>query len=714
MAHWGLPTAAAVVCLLAFGQPGPADVAKDDGKEPLIVQIRQEHPRVFLTAEKIAWLRKKVEGKSLDEIKALAGKSIPGRALVYVITGDKESGLEAVNAALSGGRPGRVDIEATALCYDWCHDLLNDEQKTALQERLLQKGGRWVETGTPLRSFHNSMYTQGWLDSMAGFALYGEHPYGKKAVDFLIGEFEDALKVFKYVFYDGAWGEGYAYNHHISPMALKFFLALESASGVDMAAESPYLENNGYYIIYGAKPNGLVYPGQDNDFSYLNERDREALLLMNAKYRNPYYQRFLNSCPVERFAFPDNQKWKDLLWLDPSIPEKPVEDLPLSRIFRGEGLVFARGAWGWDSEAKRSESAWISFKCGDYFGDHAHFDNNAFEIYYKGELAIDSGRYDDDWGLEFDQETLRKSEFFNYYQRTIAHNTLVVYDPDEEMEMGIVNDGGQRGLLRVNGLHNAPKDYDQGVFDSPDGPGGRDWAANKDRWNTGDITAYLGTDLFMYVRGDATKSYSPAKMKGFVRQMLFVRPDLVIVFDRVEATNPDFRKTWLLHSVDEPRIWPHASGFDLSFEGGRLAVATVLPAERSIEKIGGPGNEFLVGGIHYTCGPESADNPSELHYGEIPGAWRIEESPTVASREDYFLNVMAVTDSESTAVPVVKDTVDDGQRITVEVTSPKGMTVKASFAKGAQGGARLEIAGPDGQYFSGEMPAEAVLEEARL
>ena len=42
-------------------------------------------------------------------------------------------------------------------------------------------------------------------------------------------------------------------------------------------------------------------------------------------------------------------------------------------------------------------------------------------------------------------------------------------------------------------------------------------------------------------------------MKSFVRQFVFIQPDVVVVFDRVVSTKPEFRKTWLLHSVDEPQ-----------------------------------------------------------------------------------------------------------------------------------------------------------------
>jgi len=41
---------------------------------------------------------------------------------------------------------------------------------------------------------------------------------------------------------------------------------------------------------------------------------------------------------------------------------------------------------------------------------------------YKGRLLIDSGQYD----------SYGSGHWKNYYTRSIAHNTMVAYDPDEE------------------------------------------------------------------------------------------------------------------------------------------------------------------------------------------------------------------------------------------------------------------------------------------
>jgi len=716
-------TISAVVAVLLMAS---AVTAAEDagGKKEGALNIRAEHPRIWLTDAKIKWLREKTAGKSVEEIRTLSGSSIIGKSLAYVITGDEQTGRQVVDRVMKIARPSGNDMEGMAICYDWCFPLLSADEKKAMQERMADFCGKAIKNERVWRTFHNGMYTQGWWVGSVAIALYGDHPFGKEALDFLMPEWNDSIKVFENVFPDGAWGEGYNYNHHVANNALRFFEALKTATGVDKMAGTKHLRNNGLYMMYGAKPDGLIYPGEDDDFPYLNWFEHQALLIEAMEYRDGYFQYFVTHCPVERFAFEEDRNWNDLLWNDPTIVEKPVAELPLSRVFRNEGLVFMRGGWSWDTKAERSKDAWLSFRCGPYFGDHAHYENNTFEIYYKGGLAIDSGRYDDDWGMEGDPDEIRKSEFFNYYQRAVAHNTILVYDPDERFELGVVekdgkerpievvNDGGQLELIRINGVRNSPEDYDLGTYPAAKGRGANDWARNPGRWDVGKLVAYAGSRDFTYACGDATKSYSAHKVASFVRQFVFIQPNMVIVFDRVASTKAEFKKTWLLHSVNEPRIAEDRGWFELSNGDGRLACVSLLPEKREMVKVGGPGNECLVGGIHYKFGPNSEGAASELHYGEIPGAWRIEESPAAPATEDYFLNVMLMTDKGSDERPAAKVVSNTAEAVKIDV-SAKGLAATMTFAKAGRPGGSLRIERNGKVVFDASVPSEVILEEGR-
>jgi heparin/heparan-sulfate lyase len=280
-------------------------------------------------------------------------------------------------------------------------------------------------------------------------------------------------------------------------------------------------------------------------------------------------------------------------------------------------------------------------------GDHAHADINNIEIYHRGSLAIDAGRYDDDWtdGMinSRDSMLIRKSQFFNYYRRTIAHNTILVKDPDEYISQNLYNDGGQLNLLRPNGYNsyrNVPEDYDQGNFPSEEGIAQYDWVNKYHTWETGEITTYTANKTFTYFSGDGTKAYSANKLDRFVRKVVFIQPNIFVILDEVVVKNPSFKKTWLLHSINKPEIKKKV--YKIKHEKGVLLGKSILPKSAKLTKIGGKGMECSVDGINFPFGLNSHFDPTALHFGEEAGAWRIEISPLKPAISDYFLNIFKV------------------------------------------------------------------------
>ncbi len=697
------------------------------------LRFHETHPRIWIDADKLNGLKEKCKGKTSKEIEELAGPSIVGLALTYVITGDESYGRAAIHRALdkhvdpgSGfsdlntpdGENKRIHFQSTltdqALCFDWCYNLLSATEKVEFRNKMVPAMKKHIAFKRAWRSFHNGMYDAAWPVVAGLIALHGDEPYADEAWNFVKPEIEDVLRTFENIFPDGEWGEGYDYNRHSTYPAIKLFLAIKSATGADFLIDSKHIRNTGKYIMYGTKANGLALSADDNDWPYLGPWEHVALLMLNDEFKDGYIQSFLNNCPVERFKLEPHDRYIHLLWYNPATKEKPLNDLPVSQIFRGKGLVLARNNLGWDLPEKNANSTWLSFHCGDYFGDHDHFDINSFNISYNGELAIDAGRYDCDWGVEDwtyskDSLLIRQSQFFNYYKRTIAHNTILVFDPNERMSMNLLNDGGQVDLLRLKSARNVPEDYDQGNFPSEDGIGKCDWATNPGRWETGDITSYKATKDFMYVRGDGTKAYSSEKLNAYVRQLFFLNPNLVVVFDRVESTRPEFKKTWLLHSVNEPRIGKDGKTFELTDGGGRLVCIPVLPHKLNVTKIGGSNNEFLVDSTHYQCGLKSKIAPEELHYGEIPGAWRVEESPADAANEDYFLNVILVSGDNSKEIPLVKLLSETETKITIQVGAKSGEMATIEFTKGKNLAASLKLMNGEKVLINERMPDEIVV-----
>jgi heparin/heparan-sulfate lyase len=122
------------------------------------------------------------------------------------------------------------------------------------------------------------------------------------------------------------------------------------------------------------------------------------------------------------------------------------------------------------------------------------------------------------------------------------------------------------------------------------------------------------------------------------------------MFDRVVSANPNFRKYWLLHALEEPKIVGASAIVDCTQHDakGRLILDVVLPRadNADLSKVGGPGKEFWVFGQNFANDIE----PARLERSSMePGAWRLELSPKRAAGEDLFLNVMQMTDRNASA-----------------------------------------------------------------
>ncbi len=316
----------------------------------------------------------------------------------------------------------------------------------------------------------------------------------------------------------------------------------------------------------------------------------------------------------------------------------PPEDLLLSRFFPHTGFVIMRDSWDFE------KNTLMVFKSSSFYAaGHHHKDQNAFTIYYKGPLAIDAGTYEatGGWG---------SSHFWNYYTRTVAHNSMLVYDSTEKFN-GYSNDGGQ-------------------YFFSIDDPDYQDVIEGGKNHLTG-ILRYEENNNYVYTEGDATRAYRSSKLSKYTRSIVYLRNHsfghpAIVVYDQVIATSPAYKKTYLLHSIREPEVdgrmvkIVNDDGMDPN-NRGVLYQETILPLDATIHKIGGRENnqEFYVAddghGNPHNYNEEAAyNNPSERQARELRegGEWRVEISPVVKKTENEFLHVLSVTDGGSGYGPV--------------------------------------------------------------
>ncbi|MFH1718705.1 MAG: heparinase II/III family protein, partial [Planctomycetota bacterium] len=335
--------------------------------------------------------------------------------------------------------------------------------------------------------------------------------------------------------------------------------------------------------------------------------------------------------------------YKDFLWRDATVEKGDLKGFKLSHISPGPGYVYARSSWDEDA-------TYFFFKCGDRFTAHQHLDVGHFLIYKYEELAGDGGHYDS-FGSTHD---------VNYHLRTIAHNTVLVYDPDEKwpaIRAGSVsgNDGGQR--------HDWPH-HNGAVTDASD------WHKDSKLYDIADILAFEDRGAYVYVAGDCTRAYSPEKLEFFTRQIVFLRPSTFVIFDRVSSKKPEFKKTWLLQAMKRPTrpVPPRDPSRGSGAEGagqnliitngnGRLFIQSLLPREAEIK--------LVEGAELYSYGGSPGDSlrrtyPPGRDTGPAPEC-RIEISPSQGRDVDYFLHVLTATDAGTGSVEQARASVNDEQ-----------------------------------------------------
>ena len=611
-----------------------------------------------------------------------------GWALSWLLTKDEQFAERAIAAMRSGhvskgGKPSRswVDYARWSIVFDWLREFrgFDNELRTRIASELMDGAAAMIATpdfqDARSYSYHNYSLRYLALPAFVSVALDGYSGCSSRCTAWrekITACFANVLETTGFATPEGSYHESMDYMR-ITWACLTLLAELQrTATGVDPAHHYSVFENIGNTYLYKLLPDGTPSREGDNEYPILDARDTSVMGYAVNRFKDPYAAWLLRSSgfvskewtiPVLRF-----------LWNDPEVVPRdpalaPETELPRQRYFPGVGHLVMRDGW-------KADSTWIEFDCGPYLAKHQHLDQNQVNIYHKGYLAIDSGA---------DYTDSESPHYINYYRRTVAHNTMLIYDPVEqffwsENVLRVANDGGQRmDSSRYWNTIRSPQDFER----------------TRDIWDLGTMRVIdYSPGKYHYALGDATHAYSREKLKRFTRELMyFPTHNLLVVFDRVVSTNPTFRKVWLLHSVNQPSVdgddgkgtaetreFADAKGFRIREGQGELLVHALLPRSRTVTRRGGPGNEFWCpgndqGGAWGTGtdwslepvegGPLPSD-PKLVHmwktfWGEdfshiaasnrknvVPGAWRIEVSPSNEAEEHLFLHVLEIGDVGTT------------------------------------------------------------------
>ncbi len=588
---------------------------------------------------------------------------IQSKAFYYAVWGDETKGKEAVAALKNFLTDANVHdseynaqgflVFTIAAVYDWCYPLLTDEDKSHFQNMGLITAST-MEIGFPPvgGSVLNAHSAEAMLqrDQMAfAIAVYDERPdiYQNVAGRFF-SEMVDSKKFLANA-HSSMFGNSYStyrYQWEILACYMMEALGIEKIYGEE---HSKVL----YWNLYARRPDGSMLKDGDSvsgnqPIGPYDERGTRAYFLAGNYYKDPYLKgealRHNNGLVIGDVS--SNQTLSSievLCFNDPEVSYKTVKELPLSKYFPSpRGEMIARTSW---AEGIDAPSAVVQMKIDEYWTQgHDHLDSGEFEIYYKGALANDTGYYQagrDGSTAENSGNTVSGTvHFYNYQRRTIAHNCMIVFDPEESNALykNYVNDGGQifaNNEESISSVHSI--------------------MSNGDRNRVGEIIAHeFGPDYYKpdytYLKGDIAKAYGE-KVPWYERSFMFLNldnqdvPGVLFVFDRVISKEAHYDKSWVLHGLNEPLIEENRTVFTDTRTGynGKLTVDTLLPQKDNldIKVVGGEGQEYLVNGINYWA------QTLEGRYNE-GGGYRIEVGTKTDALQDYFLNALQISDADGT------------------------------------------------------------------
>jgi len=385
----------------------------------------------------------------------------------------------------------REIVWSLALAYDWLHPWLDENQRSLLRAPILVHGGE----------MYNAL-----IGSRARFAVYPYDSHGNVNLTTLAlvcvlvaADIPEAYSGLRNTLplalhwtspwggEDGGYANGTAYAAWDAGMMLLPWYALRWTVGVDIAQKA-WVRNHARFLAY------FLPPGSPS-----GEFGDGAELALEPGFWGGLGEAYA------AFAPSPLARWyaAQLGGADPSLLEQilaPLADAGPAPLPAGtpDGAYFASIGWtAMHSSLADPARTSVYFKSSRYASyNHSHADQNSLVVTAGGQpLAIDSGHFDG----------YKTPHWWQWYKQTRAHNAVTF-------------DGGQGQLV-----------YESNGY----GPGA--------------VTRFEHTSAYDIVQGDATAAYGGA-LTDARRSLLFLRPDRILVYDRLASATPR-QWEWNLHAA---------------------------------------------------------------------------------------------------------------------------------------------------------------------
>jgi len=388
--------------------------------------------------------------------------------------------------------------------YTFVHDLLTEEERKLCRRVMAVRGREMFRHLCPRHLWkpYASHSNRAWhFLGEVGIAFLGEIPEAEEWVWFAANVFACAYPVWSDD--DGGWHEGSAYWHSYLGRFTWWADVMLAALDLD-AFRKPFFSRAGYYPLY-LMPPGKVGGGLGDLCARRRARDNVPLVTtFAAQAGNPHWQWY-----VEQLGGPRLERGfiGFLRGSRPAVKAEAPRALPASRLFRGTGQAVLNS-----NLLDANACVQVVFKSSP-FGSYSHGyeAQNAFLLWAYGErLLIRTGRRDM-YGSEHHRRWMWSTRSVN--------------------------------SITVNGRGQVPR-------------------SSRAR---GEILAFETRPRVDVVAGEAGGAYLRHErgkahriLDRFTRTIVFVKPELILVFDRLVAREPSTFTYWL-HAVNRIEVKDQAN-----------------------------------------------------------------------------------------------------------------------------------------------------------
>ena len=467
-------------------------------------------------------------------------ESLPSLGLAYLLTEDDKylSGAEkwigallAVETWEGSANLGRSSwVTGIAQIYDWLYHYLDGDLKKSIVTRLTKEAEIVKNTAASTRALSNHLLIETSAIGTVGLILEDDDPNRER---FLMQANEWTEYIIQNAPLDGSWGEGVQYWQYGLGYFLRYLKGAQTSGYHDYFKDYQWLQKTGRFPIHFSVPDKLTRVINFSDCGTDRYLPAFLLYLPASKYRDGVAQDFALKIQATKSH---KLSWFDFLTYDASvvpIDYKSVEDK--FHHFEDHGFVTMRSSW-------EEDATLVGFRCGPgpghanqakperisnkgYGPGHQHPDINHFVIYANGTwLAIDPG--------------------YTKLKETRNHNTI------------LVNGKGQAGA----------------------GDKWLDYMAFQTREPAPKITLAETTEDYDYIIGNAGNIYIvEAGLQYFERQLMFIKPDVIIIADRLKGKASSTFE-WLLQTNEIANIEKMSSGFEVEKEKASLSLFPLLPS----------------------------------------------------------------------------------------------------------------------------------------